>query len=209
MQQFNKLQFMQQFNKLQFMQQFNKLQFMQQFDQNFLPSSFNDTWVKNLMRNIGKNDIQLRNFDQLRLSHANLSTLDLFPWYNFPQIWQEFPDEQIKIICKPSEFDAKLKNYFLSDLASIVVCSRLFCPACTQAGCLRQPKLYYPFLPFTYAAIVSVCLVWSFRDLFNNLSKVYWWNLVPLSLKIRRPTQCTVVIREWADLCSMGAGANF
>ena len=124
------------------------------------------------MRNIGKNDIQLRNFDQLRLSHANLSTLDLFPWYNFPYIWQEFPDEQIKIICKPSEFDAKLKNYFLSDLESIVVCNRLFCPACRQAAWdnLNYIILFFPSLmqplslcvlsgPFgTYSIIYPKCI---------------------------------------------------
>ena len=46
---------------------FNKLQFMQSFNQNLLPSSFNDTWVKNSIRNIGENDIQLCNFDQLCL----------------------------------------------------------------------------------------------------------------------------------------------
>ena len=46
---------------------FNKLQFMQSFNQNLLPSSFNDTWVKNSIRNIGENDIQLGNFDQLCL----------------------------------------------------------------------------------------------------------------------------------------------
>ena len=113
---------------------FNKLQFMQRFNQNFLPTSFNDTWVRNSIRNIGENDIQLRNFDQLRQVHSNLTTLDLFPLYSFPKIWQDFPDEQIKIIRKPLEFDAKLKNYFLTDLASNVVCNRLFCPACMQAG---------------------------------------------------------------------------
>ena len=46
---------------------FNKLQFMQSFNQYFLPSSFNDTWVKNSIRNIGENYIQLGNFDQLCL----------------------------------------------------------------------------------------------------------------------------------------------
>ena len=113
---------------------FSKLQFMQRFNQNFLPSSFNETWVKNSIRNIGENDIQLRNFDQLRLTHANLTSLDLFPLYNFPKIWQDFPNEQIKIIRKPSEFDAKLKGFFLDDLASNVVCNRLFCPSCSQAS---------------------------------------------------------------------------
>ena len=123
------------FKKLPDLILFNKLQFMQRINHNFLPSStFNDTWVKNSIRNIGENDIQLRNFDQLRLTHANLTTLDLFPLYNFPKIWQEFPEEQIKIIRKPSEFEAKLKNSFLSDLSSTVVCNRLFCPAGLQAA---------------------------------------------------------------------------
>ena len=81
---------------------FNKLQFMQSFNQNFLPSSVNDTWVKNSIRNIGENDIQLGNFDQLCLTHVNLTSLDLFPLYNFPKLWQDFPNEQNKIISKPN-----------------------------------------------------------------------------------------------------------
>ena len=156
-----------------------ELQFVQRINHNFLPSStFNDTWVKNSIRNIGENDIQLRNFDQLRLTHANLTTLDLFPLYNFPKIWQEFPEEQIKIIRKPSEFEAKLKNYFLSDLSSTVVCNRLFCPAGLQAA---RDKLNYKIVIFSslihsVTRSLSVCLVWSFAILFNNLSSVYWWN---------------------------------
>ena len=40
---------------------FSKIQFMQRFIQKLLPCSFNDTWVKNAIRNIGENEIQLRN----------------------------------------------------------------------------------------------------------------------------------------------------
>ena len=79
---------------------FNKLQFMQIFNQNFLPSPFNDTWVKHSLRVIGENDIQLRNFDQLRLTLANLTYLAYFPFTTSPKLWQDFLDEQIKIICK-------------------------------------------------------------------------------------------------------------
>ena len=64
---------------------------MQRFNQNFLPSSFSDSWEKNSIRNIGENDIQLRNFDQLRLAHANLSSLDLVRLYNFPKNMAKFP----------------------------------------------------------------------------------------------------------------------
>ena len=89
---------------------FSKLQFMHRFSQKFLPSSFNDTWIKNSIRNIGENEIQLQNFNQLQHAHSSLSSLDVFPLYNFPKLWQEFPDEQIKIVRKPIEFDIKLKN---------------------------------------------------------------------------------------------------
>ena len=73
---------------------------MQRFSQNFLPTSFNDTWVKNNIRAIGENEIQLRNFNQLQPNHSNLDKLDNFPLYNYPKIWQNFSSEQLKIIRK-------------------------------------------------------------------------------------------------------------
>ena len=115
---------------------FSKLQFMQRFSQNFLPESFRETWVRNNIRNIGENEIQLRNFNQLQPIHSNLVKLDIFPLYNFPKLWQDFPNEQLKITRKPTEFDSKLKEFFLNDLSAVIVCNRLLCPACI-AGRLR------------------------------------------------------------------------
>ena len=109
---------------------FSKIQFMQRFTQNLLPCSFNDTWVKNAIRNIGENEIQLRNRFQLQNFYSNLARLDSFPLYSFPKIWESFPSEQIKIIRKISDFDAKLKTFFINDLSSVAVCNRLLCPAC-------------------------------------------------------------------------------
>ena len=103
---------------------------MQRFTQEFLPESFNQTWVRNQIRNIGENEIQLRNFNQFQPVFSTLVSLDKFPLYNFPKIWQEFTNEQIKIVRKTSEFDAKLKQYFLDDLSSTVNCERALCPAC-------------------------------------------------------------------------------
>ena len=54
---------------------FSKIQFMQCFSQNFLPESFNDIWVRNSIRNIGANEIQLRNHAQLLNFHSNLTKL--------------------------------------------------------------------------------------------------------------------------------------
>ena len=113
---------------------FNKLQFMQQFSQKFLPILFDSIWVRNSIRNIGENEIQLRNADQLQIPPSNFVTLDVFPLFEFPKIWQNFPDEQLKFIRKKTEFDTKLKKYFLDDLSEIPNCNRLLCPACLQAN---------------------------------------------------------------------------
>ena len=109
---------------------FTKLQFMQRFSQQFLPDSFNNTWVRNDIRAIGENEIQLRNHADLQPNFSTYFTLDKFPLYNYPKIWQNFSDEQIKFIRNKNEFDTKLKSYFLNDLSSTVNCSRLLCPAC-------------------------------------------------------------------------------
>ena len=115
---------------------YNKIQFMQRFTQQFLPESFNDVWVRNAIRNIGENEIQLRNANQLQINASTLTSLDIFPLFDFPKIWQSFPDEQLKIIRKTLEFDTKLKKFFIDDLDSNVNCNRLLCPACL-AGQLR------------------------------------------------------------------------
>ena len=107
-----------------------KIQFMQRFVQKNLPISFNDTWAYNSIRNIGENEIQLRNNLEIQFQHSSLAKLDIFPLYNFPKLWHTFPDEQIKIIRKTSEFDNKLKQYFIKDLSSTVDCGRLMYPAC-------------------------------------------------------------------------------
>ena len=109
---------------------YTKIQFMQRFKQNFLPSSFEETWVFNDIRNIGENNIQLSNHKQIQPVHSTLKSLDIFPLYNFPKIWQDFPDKQIKITLKTTEFDAKLKTFFINDLSETTNCHRLLCSAC-------------------------------------------------------------------------------
>ena len=103
---------------------------MQRFIQKLLLESFNQIWVYNSIRNIGENKIQLRNHLQIQPQHSYLAKLDLYPLYNFPKIWESFPDHQIKILHKNSEFDKKLKQYFINDLSDTVDCGRLLCPAC-------------------------------------------------------------------------------
>ena len=84
--------------------------------------------MRNSIRNIGANEIQLRNHAQLLNFHSNLTKLDIFPLYSFPKI-EDFPVQSIKIIQKKIEFDNKPKEYFLDDLAAVPSCNRVLCPA--------------------------------------------------------------------------------
>jgi len=56
------------------------------------------------------------------------------PLTSFPKIWLDFPDRTIKNIRKNTEFDNKLKQYFLNDLADQINCNRIFCPSCSRMG---------------------------------------------------------------------------
>ena len=111
---------------------FFKIQFMQRFCQGFLPPSFNQIWTRNSIRNIGENEILLRNNNRLQLPPSRLVLTDRLPTVSFVRIWEQFPDEQIKFIRKKTEFDQKLKKFYIKDLAESIVCNRLFCPSCSK-----------------------------------------------------------------------------
>ena len=91
---------------------FAKIQIMQSFVQRLHPSSFNDTWAFYSIRIIGENEIQLRNHLQIQNQHSNLAKLDIFPLYNFPKLWQLFPDEQIKFVRKTCWICQKTQTVF-------------------------------------------------------------------------------------------------
>ncbi len=109
---------------------FSKLQFFHRFMSNHLPNSFVNTWDFNFNRNPDLN-LQLRNRNNINIPFARLAATEMFPKTSYPTLWQKFPDQNIKNIRKPGEFDEKLKQYFLNDLNSIVYCNRLFCPTCS------------------------------------------------------------------------------
>ena len=111
---------------------FFKVQFMHRFSQKFLPASFNQVWIRNEIRNIGENEIQLRNNNRLQLPPSRIAMTDRLPTFNFARTWEQFPDEQIKFVRKKIEFDLKLKKFYINDLADTIVCNRLFCPTCSN-----------------------------------------------------------------------------
>ena len=161
---------------------FSKLQFMQRFSQKMLPISFNDIWVKNNVRNIGENEIQLRNYNQLQPVHSTLAKLDIFPLYNYPKIWQDFPNEQIKIIRKTAEFDQKLKNCCSSNSCCIMqqtAMSGLHCrPSWTTIILCVFVVVFGSLLSSpssnSYQNGQAAVLPVPFLSIFNNLTNVHW-----------------------------------
>ena len=93
---------------------FFKVQFMHRFSQKFLPSSFDQVWIRNDIRNIGENKIQLRNNSRLQLPPSRTALTDRLPTFNFARTWEQFPDEQIKFIRKKIKFETKFKKFYIN-----------------------------------------------------------------------------------------------
>lgn len=112
---------------------FFKLQFMHRYVNSLLPISFNDTWKKNTDRNIGENRLQLRNEFNFQHLVSKTVSLDKLPLFQYPRLWDQFPDLRIKCLERPNLFDRTLKKFFIDDLSDTPNCERLFCPACSKA----------------------------------------------------------------------------
>jgi len=112
---------------------FFSLQFMQQFTQGLLPSSFDNVWTINAMRDPSGRRYQLRNDDDLYIPPARLASTEKHPLHLFPRIWQSFEEYDIKIQRSKIIFNSKLKKFLLQKLRDHVVCTRLLCPVCHLA----------------------------------------------------------------------------
>ena len=109
---------------------FSKLQFMHRHKLNLLPTSFNDFWTNNQQRDIGVNQIRLRNIEDYSIPFSRISLVKNLPYNSIPALWNSFPNNEIKNLQSVTLFDSQLKTYYINDLASQVNCNRLFCPTC-------------------------------------------------------------------------------
>ena len=107
-----------------------KLQFMHRFTINVLPKSFEFTWTRNLERRTNNDQPSLRNEQDIFIPYTRLSSTDLFPLSNFPRLWTNFADAEIKNLTSVPLFNSKLKEHFIQSLSSSYTCSRLLCPHC-------------------------------------------------------------------------------
>jgi hypothetical protein len=111
--------------------EFFSLQFMQRFSENFLPVTFNETWIKNAIRRQGEQQIALRNDNDFYIVPSRTSQTANHPLATFPVKWDSLPVE-ISFIRNKIEFDSKLKEYFLNKLSNHIECNNLFCPTCSM-----------------------------------------------------------------------------
>ena len=111
---------------------FFKLQFMSKYVQGLLPSTFNNVWLKRESWRADNFTFSLRNSEDLYIPTALLSQTERQPLFLFPRLWSEFDVPAIKIIRNVTEFNIALKAHLLNNLPSVVNCTRLFCPSCSN-----------------------------------------------------------------------------
>ncbi len=97
--------------------EFFKLQFMQ------LPPSFNNVWFTNETRRTETVYMSLRNSDDFFIPVSSLKCYEKMPLYSFPKAWSLLTGYSIVIIRNCAEFNAKLKEHFLSKLSFTVNCT--------------------------------------------------------------------------------------
>jgi len=115
---------------LPYLIKFFRLQFMQQFVQGYLPSSFDNIWTNNALRDAAGRRYNLRNDDDLFIPPARLSSTEKHPYHAFPKAWHDFQIHEIKIQRNKKIFNSMLKKHLLSELRDHFVCERLVCPVC-------------------------------------------------------------------------------
>jgi hypothetical protein len=111
---------------------FFQYQFMHRYITNRVPVAFANTWTFNSNRQIGLNNINLRNQNLFQVPVANIKSLERIPYFLFPRIWNGFDNEAIKSIQTCNLFDENLKQMFIDDLNNFPTCNRIFCPACSN-----------------------------------------------------------------------------
>jgi hypothetical protein len=82
---------------LNFLIEFFKIQFMHQFVNNYLPSSFANTWITNAERRDEADGPVLRNALDFIVPFSRLSSTENHPLISFPRTWNQFESLEIKL----------------------------------------------------------------------------------------------------------------
>ncbi len=110
--------------------EFFRIQLMHRYKSGMLPVIFENQWLTNSERLMNLNTHNLRNADNFYEPPCRLKSFEKFPFYTLPGCWNALDDHNIKIFRDKTEFNLKLKEYFVNQLQSIFICVRLLCPRC-------------------------------------------------------------------------------
>ena len=121
---------------------FSKLKFLHSCLFNYSPTLFSNIWCTTIEHRFATSQpnlvYNLRNNDDLYVPQSRLKSLSSFPLYILPTLWNELPIH-LRVIPNKSLFKSNLKIFFLTKLDHVIICNRLFCPACS--GATRAPHL--------------------------------------------------------------------
>jgi hypothetical protein len=110
--------------------EFLNIQFMQQFVHGHLPKSFDNLW--STVEERRTSSLVLRNGSYLDIPFVRLNSSEKQPLVKLPKAWEEFKEEDVKIIRDKLMFKASLKKFFFEKMSSFPRCERLLCPACLR-----------------------------------------------------------------------------
>jgi hypothetical protein len=101
------------------------------FINNKLPTSFAETWSPNRARYEAAGTVGLRNEDDYHIPFARTNQLQRFPLTTLPKTWNDLP-VNLKLITNHNSFASAVKTFYLDSIPDVPVCTRLFCPVCTD-----------------------------------------------------------------------------
>jgi hypothetical protein len=105
------------------------LQIMYHFISGNLPHLLHSTWYLNQERH---GERSLRNRAKVHIPIARMTSLDKYPYFRLPRLWESWNHPHIKNVNNVSTFCALYKELTFSNMSDRIVCNRLFCPSCSR-----------------------------------------------------------------------------
>jgi hypothetical protein len=105
-----------------------KAQFMFYYINNKTPTIFQDTWQqRNRDARLRRNQEEDGNL----VPFYRLTTVERLPYVTIPMAWRNTPVE-VRSSSNILEFNAKMKDYLISNINLNIECNRVLCPDCNR-----------------------------------------------------------------------------
>jgi len=98
------------------------------------PKALHNTWITSLEQRHRTGNLELvynlRNNDDLYIPPSRIISLNKFPLYNLPSLWNSL-DPELRNVPSIILFKINIKKHFINNLSETPNCNRLFCPSCS------------------------------------------------------------------------------